>query len=77
LTPGELNLAIEAHNERIKDEWHRLAWFAGILLAPHNNGRQVDPEKLLPGFITGKRGIVTKEDAKKELEELKKALGVE
>jgi hypothetical protein len=44
---------------------------------PWNKGRQVDPEKLLPNFITGKKVYLTREEAKEELEELKKDLGIE
>lgn len=79
MLPEELLTAMEGiaerEYERERAEWIRLAWFASILLAPHNNGRAVDFNELLPECFQMKKK--TREDVREELEALKKRLGIE
>lgn len=78
MTPAELSALVEAHNEREKAEWMKLAWFTSILLSPHlKRGRSIAPEKLLPELFREKKDRKTKEEAKQELAEIKKKLGIE
>ena len=79
--PGELRLAVEAQaeqeKEREKAEWYKLAWFVSYLLRPYvKRGRTIDPDMLLPESMRKKRKPRTKEEAQKELRELKKSVGM-
>lgn len=67
----------EREYERERAEWIRMAWFTSILLAPHNNGRAVDFNDLLPECFQVESKKMTREDVRGELESLKKRLGIE
>jgi hypothetical protein len=54
-----------------------MAWFVALLLSPYNNGKMLDPNNLLPELFQEQRREMTEEEAKEELSELKKKLGVE
>jgi hypothetical protein len=78
MTPAELNALVEACDEREKAVWFREAWFAAIMLSPHlKRGRKLDPMKLLPSWLQERKGPRTKEEARQELDDLKKELKVE
>ena len=81
MTPGELSLAVEARNEREeareKAEWYRLAWFTSYLLQPYiKRGRTIDPETLLPKSMRRKMKPRTKDEVRRELEEIKRNVGM-
>jgi hypothetical protein len=64
-------------NEKEKAEWFKLAWFTAILLSPYKKrGQIVDPEDLLPSTFKKSPAPMTKEEAKRELEEIKKSVGI-
>jgi hypothetical protein len=67
----------EREYERERAEWIRMAWFTSILLAPHNNGRAVDFNDLLPECFQVESKKMTREDVRGELESLKKRLAIE
>lgn len=78
MTPAELAIAVEAENERQKDLWYMGAYFVSHLLAPHlKKGRSIKPEMLIPKVFRHGKGEMTKKDAKKELKDIKKRLGIE
>jgi hypothetical protein len=75
-----LKRIVSAFNEMQKDrerrEWRRFAWFTAILLSPYTKkGRIIDYENLLPENMRAKKPM-TKKDAKKELESLKRDLNI-
>jgi len=79
--PGELRLAVEAQaeqeEERERAEWYKLAWFVSHLLRPYlKRGRTIDPEALLPESMRRRKKSRTKEEARRELRELKKSVGM-
>ena len=54
-----------------------MAWFTSYLLQPHlKRGRTIDPEKLLPESMRRRKRAMTKEEARRELDELKKSVGI-
>ncbi len=54
-----------------------MAWFTSYLLQPYmKHGRAFDPEKLLPESMRRKRGPRTKDEARQELEEIKRSVGM-
>jgi hypothetical protein len=62
---------------REKAEWYRLAWFTSYLLQPHmKRGRMIDPETLLPKSMRSRKKSRTKDEARKELEEIKRNVGM-
>jgi len=65
---------IEAYLEREKKEWQRTAWLAAQIISCLA-GKRIKADDLLPGMFPKK--YITKEEAKRELEELKKRLGIE
>ncbi|MCX7973738.1 MAG: hypothetical protein N3B16_04475 [Candidatus Aminicenantes bacterium] len=79
--PEELFTALEGvaerEYERERAEWIRMAWFVSILLAPHNNGRMLEFNDLLPECFQIENKKMTREDVREELEALKKRLGIE
>jgi len=63
--------------KREKAEWYKLAWFVSYLLQPHmKRGRTIDPERLLPESMRRRKKSRTKEEARRELRELKKSVGM-
>lgn len=53
------------------------AYFVSHLLAPHlKKGRSIRPEMLIPEVFRHGKGKMTKKDAKKELKDIKKRLGI-
>lgn len=73
----ELARAAEAENERQKDSWYMMAHFTSILLTPHlKKGRSIKPEMLIPEAFLYRKEKMTKEKAMKELEGIKKRLGI-
>lgn len=54
-----------------------MAHFTSILLTPHlKRGRRIDPEMLIPEEFLYKKEKMTKEEARKELDGIKKRLGI-
>jgi len=54
-----------------------MAWFTAILLAPHNNGKAVDFNDLLPECFQMEGRKLNREEVRAELDTLKKRLGIE
>lgn len=69
----ELRERIEAHNKRERKEWFRTAWLASRMIS-YMTGKEVDISDLLPEMFPAK--VWTKEEIKKELDDLKKRLKV-
>lgn len=74
MTPVELQERIDAYIERDKKEWFRTAWLASQIVS-YLIGKKVEVSDLLPDMFPAK--IWTKEEIKKELDELKKRLKIE
>ena len=73
----ELANAVEADNERRKDSWYMMAHFTSILLTPHlKKGHSVRPDMLIPEAFRHRKEKMTREKARKELEGIKKRLGI-
>lgn len=70
-------MAAEVENERRKDLWYMMAHFTSILLLPHvRRGRRIKPEMLIPDVFLPRKERMTKKEARKELEGIKKRLGI-
>jgi len=69
----ELRERIEAHAEREKNEWFRTAWLASRIVS-YLVGKKISVSDLLPEMFPAK--VWTKEEIKKELDDLKKRLKV-
>ena len=70
-------MAAEVENERRKDLWYMMAHFTSILLTPHlKRGRRISPEMLIPEVFRYKNKEMTREEARKELDGIKKRLGI-
>jgi rRNA-processing protein FCF1 len=65
---------VEAYAEREKKEWFRTAWLASQIVS-YIIGKRVEISDLLPEMFPAK--VWTKEEVKKELDELKKRLKIE
>jgi len=62
---------VEIFNERERREWQRTAWLAAAILNAWSSKR-IRPKDLLPDVFPTR--IMTKEEKKRELEEIKKAV---
>jgi len=69
----ELQERVEAYEERDKKEWFRTAWLAAQIVS-HIVQKRVSISDLLPEMFPEK--IWTKEEIKKELDDLKKRLKI-
>ena len=75
MTPAELEGLANAYYEREKEEWRRFAWLGAIIINCFSK-RKVKPRDLLPEVFKGEEKKISKEEAKRELEKLKKELGI-
>ncbi len=64
---------VEAYEEKEKKEWFRTAWLASQIIS-HQLGKRVEISDLLPEMFPPK--VWTKEEIKRELEEIKKELKI-
>jgi len=64
---------IEANEAKERKEWFRTAWLAAEIVS-YLAGKRITISDLLPDMFPGK--VWTKEEVKKELDDLKKRLGV-
>jgi hypothetical protein len=75
MTPLELRIVAEALSERERREWQRFAWLGAIFINCFSK-KKVRPQDLVPEAFERERRRVTKEEAKRELEDLKKRLRI-
>jgi hypothetical protein len=60
-----------------KRAWQRTAWLAACIMSAIS-GKRVKPKRLLPwAFKEDESEPMTKEQARKELEEIKRSVGIE
>lgn len=69
----ELRERIEAYVERDKKEWFRTAWLASQIVS-YLTGKIIEISDLLPDMFPAK--VWTREEVKKELDDLKKRLKI-
>ena len=70
----ELQERVEAYAERERKEWFRTAWLASKIVS-YLAGKRIEISDLLPEMFPAK--VWTKEEVKKELNDLKKRLKIE
>jgi hypothetical protein len=69
----ELQERIEAYEERERKEWFRTAWMTAEIIS-YLIGERVEISDLLPEMFPPK--VWTKEEVKRELDEIKKELKI-
>jgi len=69
----ELQERIEAYAEKEKKEWFRTAWLASQIVS-YLAGKSIEISDLLPEMFPAK--VWTKEEVKRELDEIKKELKI-